>query len=150
MGEVKKERIFGNFKQKGYAREKTGNAKRYKKRPGMSPEHLDSVRNLPCCICLQPPRNEAHHLKQGTGERGMGLRSTDRHAVPLCRSHHQEVELAGSRREANWFLLRSIDALALADALWAARGNALQQAKILMAHRQGQTDEKHRLEQDDV
>jgi hypothetical protein len=135
-GEIQKERVFGNFKPpKGYGREKVSNSKNYKDRPGMSAAHLDDIRSINCCVCFAPPRNEAHHLKEGTGERGMGIRSTDKHAVPLCRPHHQEVEAAGSKNEKRWFTDREIDALHLADALWRATGNVDQMQRIIEAHR---------------
>lgn len=134
-GQLNKERILGNFKPpKGYAREKRTNSKNYKSRPGMSDKHLDLIRGLPCSVCLVPPRSEAHHLKQGTGERGMGLRSTDKHAVPLCNEHHHEVEHAGSRNERDWFRSFGIDALGLALALWAASGDLDQMKRIVEAH----------------
>jgi len=128
--------MFGNFKpQKGYSSAKRKNSETYKDRPGMSAVHLDDIRSVNCCVCFAHPRNEAHHLKEGTGERGMGVRATDKHAVPLCRTHHQEIEDAGSKNEKKWFTDRGIDALHLADALWRATGNVNQMTRIIQAHR---------------
>jgi hypothetical protein len=91
------------------------------RRPGMSPSHLDRVRGLPCCVCECSPRVQAHHLKDTPDkERGMGLRSTDQHALPMCWECHGEVERIGSKNELAWFDARGIDARGLAQALWRA------------------------------
>ncbi len=88
-------------------------------RPGMSPTHLKRVRRLPCCVCRRPGPSEAHHLKQtGAGERGMGLKSTDRWAVPMCNADHFLIENAGSKNEVEWFHERGVDVLGLANGLW--------------------------------
>lgn len=134
-GQLKRDRVFANFKQpKGYKHVKTTNAKTYRDRPGMSDAHLGRIRELPCCVCYSQVRSEAHHLKQGTGERGLGLRSTDKYTVPLCPSHHYEVEHIGSKNEQVWFTSRGLDALALALALWGS-GDVNQMLLILEAHR---------------
>lgn len=134
-GEVYKERVFGNWKNRGYRREKSKNSQNYKQRPGMSPAYLDDIRALPCVVCLEPPRSDPHHLKSGTGERGMGQRSTDKWAVPLCRRHHEEVEAAGTRNEITWFGNHGIDPHDLAMSLWMARGQVDQMIKIVEANR---------------
>lgn len=135
-GEIKQERIYGNFKTpRGYARPREVKDRARDRRPGMSAAHLDCIRSLPCCACGALPRSDPHHLKSGTGERGMGLRSTDRFTVPLCRAHHEAVERIGSRNERRWFGGFGVDAPALADALWRASGNLDQMQKIVEAHR---------------
>ncbi len=48
----------------------------------------------------------------------MGLRSTDRWAVPLCNADHFLIETAGSKNEVAWFHERGVDVLALANGLW--------------------------------
>mgnify|MGYP000185695457 CR=1 FL=1 len=135
--EIRQERVYGNWKPaKGYAREKRTNSQNYKRRPGMSEAHLACIRSLACCVCGAAPRNEAHHLKAGTGERGMGLRSTDKHAVPLCTHHHQEIEGQGARNEPKWFRSHGIfDALELALALWQASGDLDRMTRVIEAHR---------------
>ena len=133
--EIKKDRVFGNFKKRGYDRPPKTNAQNYKSRPGMSPAHLDRIRQCPCCVCLATTRSDPHHLKAGIKERGMGLRSTDRHTVPMCRHHHEEVEAAGSRNEQRWFTSRGIDALDLAAALWQSSDVNLM-TKIVKAHKE--------------
>jgi hypothetical protein len=99
--------------------ERKPNKRAADRRPGMSPSHLDRIRGLPCCVCESAPRSEAHHVKDtGTRERGMGLRSTDQWAIPLCRIDHDSVERIGSKNERDWFFARGIDARGLAQALW--------------------------------
>lgn len=50
------------------------------------PEYLDFVRGLPCCVCFERAPSEAHHAPGA----GMGLRSPDRTAVPLCTQCHRD------------------------------------------------------------
>ena len=133
--EIRHERVYGNFKPRGPRQRKTKNSQNYKRRSGMSDEHLDLVRQLPCCVCGARPRSEAHHLKAGTGERGMGLRSTDRWAVPLCRDDHDEVERIGAKRETEWFRAHGIDQLSLALGLWSTTGDLNRMIKVMEAHR---------------
>lgn len=106
------------------------------KRPGMSEAHLAAIRQLPCCVSGRRNRVQAHHLKDGTGERGMGMRSTDRWAVPLDASEHEHLERQGSRNEAAWFSARGIaDPLHLATALWAASPDLKRMEAIILEHR---------------
>lgn len=128
---------YGNFKKPKTPKRK-GNSKRAQKRPGMSADHLACIRKLPCCISLTMPGGEAHHIKAGTKERGMGMRSTDRWALPMRHDLHMEVERVGTRRELKWFRDRGIDAHALAAALWASTGNVPAMTKIVLAHVRGQ------------
>ena len=54
-------------------------------KPARAPHYLVFVRQLPCVSCgLQP--SEAHHF----GPRGMGQKTDDYRAVPLCRTCHQK------------------------------------------------------------
>lgn len=129
------ERKLGNFRDRTALKERK-NSEAYKKRPGMSPEHLALIRQLPCCVTGKRPGGEAHHLK-GTGERGMGLRSTDRWAVPMAHDPHMEVEAAGSRNERAWFLARGIHPTELALDLWLATGDLVRMERVLKAHMEG-------------
>lgn len=136
--QIQRERVYGNFKtSKGLrVREKHSKKSAADRREGMSAKHCVFVRKLPCCGCLRIPAGEIHHLKHLTGERGAGMRSTDRRGVPLCRRHHDEIERAGSRNEWGIFQQWGIgDPLALADALWNASGNEPLGTKIIIAHR---------------
>jgi len=88
-------------------------------------EHLAHIRTLPCCVCGRRSPSEAHHLKQtGERERGMGRRSSDRWAVPLCPDCHRlgpdAVEDAGSKNEVIWFAQHGVNGKALAETLWEA------------------------------
>lgn len=135
--EVPREKVIGNFKPSisKKMKEKKEKVRASDERPGMSPEHLSCIRKLPCCVCWKTPGGEAHHIKDTPDkERGMGLRSTDRWAAPLCHEHHiHGVELAGTRNERKWFSDRGIDALALSQALWKSTGDIPKMTKIVIA-----------------
>ena len=90
-------------------------------RPGMSPMHLDLVRQLPCCVCgLYGYDVQPHHLLR-TGEHGMGRKSSDRWAVSLCRVHHDGLHADGD--EEAYLAYYGIDGRALAQALWRYTGD---------------------------
>jgi hypothetical protein len=133
-----RERVLANFKPTRTARQKTKAAKpRVKRaeRPGNSEEHLSAIRKCPCIVTLRTPAGEAHHLKC-TGERGAGMRSSDKWAVPLSHAPHMELEREGSRNERRWFEKHGIDApLDLAAALWNASPDVAAMTKIILAHR---------------
>lgn len=56
-----------------------------------SPRYLAFVRDEECCICAAPPPSDPHHI----GPRGMGQKTDDTRAVPLCRRHHDEYHATG-------------------------------------------------------
>ena len=64
----------------------------------------------------------------------MGLKATDRWAVPLTRDEHEECHTVGSRKEEDWFLARGVDCFALANALWQQTGDLQRMTKIVEAH----------------
>ena len=64
--------------------------------------HCNDIRQLPCVVCGAPPRNEAHHIKRGTKQRGLTLKSDDTWVIPLCPHHHRMVELLGPTFEPLW------------------------------------------------
>lgn len=137
--EVRRERVLGNFKPPKSVRVKA-KAKRSKdkriERPGNSEAHLAAIRKCPCIVTLRMPAGEAHHLKEGTGERGAGMRSSDRWAVPLSRGPHEEIERIGSRNETSWFKRHGIDdPIGLADALWHASPDVKVMTRIILANR---------------
>lgn len=106
----------------------------------MSPAHLECIRQLPSCLSGKRPC-DPHHLRV-SNERGVGLKATDRWAVPLTRDEHEECHRVGSRVEEAWFLNRGIDVYSLANALWQATGNLGLMRKVLEAHRdQGKKDD---------
>lgn len=137
--QIERPHVLANFKPSRGEREK---AKRVKKsaaerRPGMSADHLACVRKLPCVACYPFVRiaREAHHLKM-TGDRGMGQRSQDKDALPLCRGHHEEIERVGAKNEAALFQRWDIaDALQLAADLWRSTGDVPKMTRIIIEHK---------------
>jgi hypothetical protein len=112
-------------------------------REGNSAAYLAAIRQLPCCACGAPSPSDAHHLKAGTGERGMAMKATDRYAVPLCRGPEGchtgvgGVESVGSKNETAWFAVRGVKPLLLAARLWAswtARKDVSELRRIVASH----------------
>ncbi len=132
------DKLIGNFKPSRTARQKakaSRSADKRAERPGNSEEHLAALRKCPCVVTLRVPAGEVHHLKM-TGERGAGMRSSDRWGIPLSHAPHMELEREGSRNERRWFEKHGIDApLDLAAALWNASPDVAAMTKIIMAHR---------------
>jgi len=106
------------------------------KRPGMSPEYLAAIRRMPSCISGLRPC-DPHHLKCGAAgrERGIGLKATDRYAIPITRDEHNQIERLGSRQEFAHFMKHGINCLELATALWNARGDDEAMLRVIEAHR---------------
>ena len=90
--------------------------------------HLAFVRTLPCCICHRPGFTEAHHLLRGV-TRGMGLKSADRWALPLCDVHHAGLHAHGDETE--FLALRGINGPALAAALYSVSGDYQRAMEVL-------------------
>lgn len=133
--EIFRERTYGNFKP-------TGIRKKHKstwrdERPGMSVDHCGLIRQCPCAMCLRVPAGTIHHLKSHTGERGIGVRSTDQWGVPLCLFCHDSIEKAGTRNEIARFNEVHIDPHELAKALWRASGNLPLMTRLVIEHRHG-------------
>ena len=134
-----RETVIANFRP---SRSERAKGKPKKEREGNDEAYLSLLRQLPCCICGHTPAGTVHHLKQGTGTRGMGMRSTDRYGLPMCmagfssggQNCHGEIEAAGSKNEAAWFAERGIDALDLAAALWSNKHSLDAMWGVLMAH----------------
>jgi hypothetical protein len=110
---------------------------RASQRKGMSPEHIDLVRQLPSCLSGAVPC-DPHHLRI-KGERGVGMKATDRWAVPLTRAEHTDVHKVGSKMEMAWFRGRGIDPLQLSAALWDATGDLDRMERIVLDHLEGDT-----------
>jgi hypothetical protein len=113
-------------------RRPSAEARREREAPG----YLDKIRKLPCCIpgCDALPPSQAHHLKC-TGERGIGKKSSNRWAVPLCfECHMNGVERVRSRQEAAWFRERGILCLDLAAALYANAHSLDAMISVLNVH----------------
>lgn len=127
-------KVIGNFRERGPKKPKKATWR--DERPGMSEAHLAMLRNMPCVVCHKAPAGTVHHLKAGTGERGMGVKSTDRWTLPMCFDDHETVERVGTRNENNHFRGLGIDSFTLAIALWGARGDEALIRKLILEHRQ--------------
>ncbi|CCB64435.1 hypothetical protein [Hyphomicrobium sp. MC1] len=113
---------YGNWKPKKADKLKAKLRDKHDDRDGNSSHHLAALRLCPCVISLRTPAGEAHHIKAHTGERGVGMRSSDRWALPITRVYHDSVERVGSRNEMRWFAENGIsEPHELAAALWAVR-----------------------------
>jgi len=141
MGGIRREHVYGNFKNRSAIQPRKKRAE-WKPRAGMSKKHLEFIRALPCIKCMSQVGVQAHHLKEGTGERGAGMRSSDRWAVPLCgpeaQDCHGEVERIGAKNEIRWFSRFGIDPHELARGLWASTGNRNQMLAVLLANREAE------------
>lgn len=127
---------LANFKKKGLQKKKHKNSSFREERPGMSDDHLKLIRKLPCATCSTMPAGTAHHLKC-TGERGMGVRSTDSKALPECIKCHDEIERAGAKNEVKYYQDKGIeDPLELAEALWKNTGDLPKMINVLLTHKQ--------------
>lgn len=126
---------LGNFRPSTTERIKAKRIDTREDREGNDNAHLAALRKCPCIVTLRVPAGEVHHLKAGTGERGMGMRSSDRWGVPMSRVPHEELERQGSRKETRWLAEHGIDApLDLAAALWKASPDVAAMTKIVLAH----------------
>jgi hypothetical protein len=54
-------------------------------KPVRSPQYLQWIRTLPCSVCRRTRGVEAAH----TGPHGLGQKSSDLSAIPLCARHHR-------------------------------------------------------------
>jgi hypothetical protein len=54
-------------------------------KPGRNPRYLQWIRTLPCSVCRTTRAVEAAH----TGPHGLGQKSSDWSAIPLCARHHR-------------------------------------------------------------
>ena len=54
-------------------------------KPVRNPEYLRWIRTLPCAVCRATRGVEAAH----TGPHGLGQKSSDLSAIPLCVRHHR-------------------------------------------------------------
>jgi hypothetical protein len=56
-----------------------------RKKPVRNPAYLRWIRSLPCIVCRSRWQIEAAH----TGPHGLGQKSSDLSAIPLCARHHR-------------------------------------------------------------
>lgn len=103
------------------------------RREGNSKAHLALIRQLPSCISGKRPC-DPHHLYHKK-ERGVGLKATDRWAVPLTREEHDEATKAQSRGEMAFFKRNGIEnPYDLANSLWKQTGDLERMVKIIQAN----------------
>ena len=71
--------------------------------------------------CLRPSAPcDAHHLRFAQPQ-ALGSKVSDQFTVPLCRTHHREVQRYG--REKAWWDDKEIEPIALAHSLWTTSRN---------------------------
>ena len=58
------------------------------------PDYLDWVRTLDCAVCCVRGPSEAHHLKGDFHQSGIGIKSPDHLAMPVCRNCHASIHMA--------------------------------------------------------
>jgi hypothetical protein len=93
-------------------------------RDGMSEAYLAAIRRMPSCLSGREPC-VPHHLRSGPAakERGVGMKATDKWAIPLTPEEHtgpDGVHSVGSKQEIRWFVDRGVMPLTLASCLWEA------------------------------
>jgi hypothetical protein len=99
-----------------------------------SPAHLDFVRSLPCLICGNETSVEAAHVRfpdprAAKRQTGMGEKSDDVWALPLCGTHHREQH-SGSERM--FWRAHGIDPIFVALALSRISGDREAAASIIL------------------
>lgn len=136
--QIARPKVYGNFKKTGLDKPKHQNSRWKEDREGMSERHLRLIRQLPCLTCGTIPAGEAHHLKC-TGDRGMSVRSRDKHTIPHCHTCHMDIESRGAKNEVAYYgaIGAGIDPLALAEALWDSSGDLAAMTRVFIAHKYG-------------
>jgi hypothetical protein len=122
--EVPRDRMFGNWRDP-LARYRKQRERRRIRNPDNSPEYRALIRRLPCMVvgCRTGAVIDPHHLKTGpaAAERCFNRRASDLHVLPLCRTHHEELESWPGACEPEWFWDRTaINCHAAVKALRAA------------------------------
>ena len=109
-------------------------------KPTKNPDHLAWIRTLPCVAPgLCNGAVEAAHIRYtdlsaGKLETGMGQKSDDMWALPLCAEHHRLGKNAQHNAgEQTWWKAIGIDPVRLAMALYRVSGNDELGAVIILA-----------------
>lgn len=134
--QIYKEPVYGNFKKPRSERvkdRKNKSALKRAKRPDNDLKHLKNIKRLPCIVSGVRHNMDPHHLKC-MGERGTGMKATDKWLVPLTRAEHSKVESIASKNEEQWFLDRGINCKLFAAELWLARGSFPQIEEVWQKH----------------
>lgn len=136
--------VIGNFRKTPTELRKSKKPSRQLRREGNDPKHLAFVRKLYCALCGSRVNIQAHHLKQDTGgERGIGMKATDRWVIPLCSAPgrrldrcHRMIEDVASVHEVATCARHGLPAPGrLALDLWANTGNLKHGARAILHHR---------------
>lgn len=134
--QIRHERVLNNQRPTLAERSKP-RVSAQQRREGNCEKHLALVRQLPSCVSGVAGPCDPHHLRGSAAliERGVGMRATDRWAVPLLRIEHDELHRISSRLEEAWFRERGVDdVIELANALWKGTGDLERMTKIVQAH----------------
>ena len=99
--------------------------------------HLAFIRTLPCCVCGDPTSTEAAHVRYSDSRAakwsaGMGEKSSDMYAVPLCGRCHRSQHTTNERE---WWLSKKIDPIQTAAFLFCASGDQERGEKIIQEAR---------------
>ena len=106
------------------------------KRPRVKNDrHLEFVRQLPCCVCLNPIQTEAAHIRMACmalGKRSTGKQEkpSDCWTVPLCHEHHAEQH---TMSEADFWTAQGIDPFIIAMALYCVSGDFVSGESIIVS-----------------
>ena len=95
-------------------------------------QHLAFVRQLPCVACGKAALSDAAHVRIGT-DGGVGRKSSDRYAVPLCTTCHVKQHQVGEL--AFWSALR-IDPLNVTLRLWTVSSDVEAGERTILRARQ--------------
>lgn len=134
--EIRPPKVYGNFRPSLSERSKK-HVSAQERREGNSAAHLALIRQLPSCVSGSLGPCDPHHLRSGAAlaERGVGMRATDRWAVPLLRIEHDELHRISSRLEEAWFRERGVgDVIELANAIYVNTGDLERMLRVLQAH----------------
>jgi hypothetical protein len=88
--------------------------------------HLNFIRSLRCCVCLNNIQTEAAHVRFSDPRvakvnAGVGAKPSDRWALPLCSRDHRDQHDNGDERD--WWVSKGIDPIFLAMALYSVSGD---------------------------
>lgn len=98
--------------------------------------HLDFIKQLQCVACACEGRvthgcDPAH--VSFLQPRGIGQKTSDANAVPLCRTHHDEQHATNERL---WWARLGVDVRGLAGELYATEGDLVEGETIVGAYAQ--------------
>ncbi len=102
------------------------------------PDHLNFIRSLPCCLCLNKERSEAAHIRFACPEvdkreTGMQEKPHDMWTLPMCGECHLIDQHGGS--ESAFWDSQHMSPILTALALWAVTGDEERGRRIVMRAR---------------